>query len=152
MAVYNRVLNRSHLDELCNLMERFAYEVESVAAYNVNRDRLYQVFEQYCSGGASTGFLVYDDGRLVGALMARLTTPAYSFEILAQEDFFYIDPEYRGRFLFVRLMNAFLSWAEAAGAKAAMMRVESGITLDRTSKLLELFGFTESGRSFMRAL
>lgn len=149
-----RVATSADIDALCDLAAVYYAELQETPGFNdlgFDRDVIATTVEGYLAPGF-IAFIVELEGDIVGVLLARVSRNMVSSKIVVFEEFFYLKPCARGRFIFVRLMNHFLFWAKATGAVCVHMGIDSPIVPERTAKLLSFFGFKQTGSRFMRAL
>ena len=90
----------------------------------------------------------YDDENLVGMIMGYLTPYYFGNDILATDHLWYVDPEYRGTRVGLKLLKDFRSWAIKSGAKEVCIGISTGTDVDRTGALLERLGFNHVGGTY----
>lgn len=88
------------------------------------------------------------DGEVVGILMGKMTTPWYSDEPAAVEDFFYVKPEHRGSRAGYMLVRGFMAWAKEHGALHVRAGVSSGCGA-AGGRLYEHFGMNHMGGNYV---
>lgn len=88
------------------------------------------------------------DGRIVGVMLAELSQPLWwSSERVANMMVLYVRPENRGG-AGLRLILSFKAWAKGSRADRAVIGLTSGIDSNRTSKLFQRLGFTQTGTAW----
>jgi len=151
MVAFVRPAVHADMDALVELAQCLAHEGNIHELHTISPERVKETVSVFFTPDYVC-FLLFVDGVLCGFIAGHMDHPPFSFDRVAYEDFFYVHPAYRGQFYFCRLVNTFLNWAQAEGAMLVRMRVESGITEERTVKLLQHFGFSPAGTALLRAL
>ncbi|MBT4129211.1 MAG: GNAT family N-acetyltransferase [Candidatus Marinimicrobia bacterium] len=85
------------------------------------------------------------DGKVVGSLAAVVTPYFFGDDLISTDYWLYLYPEYRGRMYGVKLLKKYINWANIQGVKEVMLSPASGISMDRTEKILAKMGFQPSG-------
>lgn len=97
--------------------------------------------------------LVLADGdEIVGALLAQIIPLWWAYGDAAQDVFFYVKPDYRGRG--IRLMRAYRRWAKAF---ESVIYIHYGISFggpeaEKTAQLYRALGFSEAGHDFIERI
>jgi len=89
------------------------------------------------------------DGQLAGFLTAFISESAFSTELCAIHDIFFVAPERRGSKAASLLVDGFREWARARGCRQAMIAVHTGLNVERTGRFYEKKGFTHIGGVYM---
>lgn len=91
--------------------------------------------------------IAYDDsdGTPVGFFGAMINEHWASDDLVAHDFALYVVPENRGSRLGLNMIKMYNQWANANGAKIAMLGASTGIDGDRVSKLFEHVGFNNIG-------
>lgn len=90
-------------------------------------------------------FIAYADTTPVGFLVG-VTTPAFHrLGIVAEQKLCYVEPTARGGYAVVRLIKAFERWSRINGATQIFTGTANLRYAERTSKLLEHFGYARVG-------
>lgn len=88
------------------------------------------------------------DGRIVGVMLAELSQPLWwSSERVANMVVLYVRPEARGG-AGLRLLRSFKDWARGSRADRAVLGITSGIGIERTNRLFERLGFSQTGTAW----
>lgn len=87
-------------------------------------------------------------GAIVGMLAVRMGNLFYFDKLVAQEQMFYVHPEWRGSSAAVKLLIACRQWAINRGASEVMVSVNSGVSLEALPRLMERLHFRQVGVSF----
>jgi GNAT superfamily N-acetyltransferase len=92
------------------------------------------------------------DGKIVGFMSGWVYQLYFSKTLSAQNNLWYVLPEYRGGMIGVRLLKMFESWAFDKGAKILVGGTSSGISMPRSNKLIEKFGYEPVGSEYRKVL
>jgi RimJ/RimL family protein N-acetyltransferase len=91
--------------------------------------------------------VVEHEGQIVGAFVG-LATEHFACDVLQAGDLgLFIAPEHRGGTTAARLVRGYLDWAASIQAEPTIS-INTGVAVDRTGKLLELLGATQSGTNW----
>ena len=93
-----------------------------------------------------------DDGFPVGLVNGVVGACAFSNELRACCDTLFVVPDFRGRYAGVRLLRSFDAWAAARGAKSIYLGISTGISPDRTARLLARLGYASLGQTFRKEI
>lgn len=88
----------------------------------------------------------------VGVLVAQVGAHAFTAKTAAQCLGFYVNPEHRGGFAAVKLLQGFKKWAAERNIETLTLHVTSGIDTARTDRLLRRMGFRQMGGNYEMAL
>ena len=93
------------------------------------------------------GFLVVSerDGQIVGGMAAMVAREWFSDERFAYDVSLFIEPQYRGSILPLRLLLSYKDWAKSKGLLFAVAGVGTGINVERTTELYRRAGMTDIG-------
>ena len=90
-------------------------------------------------------YCAYDDGVLVGVFIGSISRFYFGDDQLASDLLWYVDKDYRGTRVGVRLLKEFKKWATEKNVNRIQVGISSGLSMDRTGALLEKMGFTQIG-------
>lgn len=93
-----------------------------------------------------------DSGVPVGLVSGVIGAYAFSHELRACCDTLFVRPGFRGRHAGVRLLRRFDAWAAAGGAGSVYLGISTGITPDRTARLLARIGYAPLGQTFRKEI
>ena len=119
----------------------------------------FPVEHEHCSR-AAVDTIISDDGdillafngnELIGYMWCYIGSLPWSTKPLAFDALLYVEPQHRHG-VGVRLIKAYVEWAEQKGAIAANISIASGINNDRTVKLYEKLGFEFVGQQHRKAI
>lgn len=107
-------------------------------------------FKRSLQTAEPTIFVVEDQRKVVGYLVAILVDYAMSDGHFAMQDVIYVRPDKRGTRAAARLIQLYDTWAENTGALEIYTGVSNGFQPDRTSRFLQHFGFSPVGGNLRR--
>jgi GNAT superfamily N-acetyltransferase len=89
---------------------------------------------------------------LTGFFVGGVEPFFFSHDLYAYDIAFYVRPECRGSSAAVRLLNHFMAWGKAKGAKQARFGAATGINPEQAHKFFTHLGFREGGVLYTTAL
>lgn len=99
--------------------------------------------------GRGVVFAAWHGARLVGAIVATITSPWFSEVRIACDLALYVDPAFRGVGVAPMLVNALIEWAESEDVEYLEIAISSGVEPARASAMLERLGGTFVGGLFV---
>lgn len=105
-------------------------------------DKVARIFAQLLES-KSFVMVAEKDGQIVGAMAAIVMELWFSTAKTAQDFGLFIHPNHRGGMLAVRLLKRYAEWAQAQGAHAVEMGINTGFKVEETGRLLGHLGFTQ---------
>lgn len=122
------------------------------AGLGFNRELVLAFAEQSINlGDRAPVFILYDGDTAVGFLAASLTPVAFTYAFGAMEEYFYVEPEYRGTRAAFLLVREFVAWARTQNPKFIRAGVSTGVT-SGASRLYEHFGLKAVGTNHLLVL
>jgi L-amino acid N-acyltransferase YncA len=104
--------------------------------------------EQLIDDAYGFAFVMERGGLVVAYMIAHLGQPYYSDDLVATEISLYALPAHRSGFAALRLLSAFVAWAQQLDAKIITAGIMTGITLEKTAQLYHRIGFDLMGVVF----
>ena len=101
-------------------------------------------------GGHGCLLVAEVDAVIVGGIAGICTAHWFSDEKVATDLALFIDPERRNGTTAVRLVNAFVAWAQLVGARRVQLGVTTGVHPDATARLYQACGLAPSGQLFAK--
>ena len=108
--------------------------------------------EEQIEDDMSCIFVAEVSGENVGFIFGSIYQLYFSQTFAANSDIWYVRPEYRGGLIGVLLLRNFERWAIEKGARFLVNGSSSGISLERTHKLIERLGYESVGSEYRRDL
>lgn len=103
--------------------------------------------------------MIYDDNWLVigsndvGAiLIASVSSPWFTPDVIAQEQLFYAHPDIRNKGRVQALIELYIQWAKSKQAKRIHLGVNLGINNDVGNYLCNKFGFSKAGNNYEKLI
>lgn len=84
-------------------------------------------------------------GQVVGGMLAMVAPHYFSPDLVACDLALFMAPEHRGGMAGVRLISAYVGWAESMGAAVTQLGVMTGVNVDKTEALLHRLGWHRAG-------
>lgn len=97
---------------------------------------------------ASLGLVAEQEGEIIGMLGAHITDDLWGPDKVAGDYLVYVVPEQRGTSAAVRLIKAYIAWAEENGAADIYLRQSTGVDIERTAEFYGRIGFDMVGHTF----
>ncbi len=88
------------------------------------------------------------EGTIIGMLALRMGNLFYFDKLVAQEQMFYVHPDWRGSSAAVKLLVACRQWAINRGADEILVSVNSGVGLATLPRLMRRLHFSQVGLTF----
>lgn len=86
-----------------------------------------------------------EDNEVIGMFLGVIVPHFFGSDLMANDLCLFVKKEYRGGTAAPRLIKAFEKWAFANGAKVLRYGVSTGVEAERTLKLYEKLGYTQTG-------
>ena len=141
-----RVRVATHSDMPCFIenAKRLHSESPKYAIRNLNEKALSENLRSVMDGVGAI-FVAENNGEVVGGIVCLTTKDWFNDDVIAFEQVFYVQPEYRATRAPLLLIDAFVNWAKYMKAD----RIQSGTTTDISTqgcvRLYEHFGFIQYG-------
>lgn len=97
------------------------------------------------NSAAGFAFVAEHSGQVVGGMLALIAPHYFSPDLVACDLALFMAPEHRGGMAAVRLVNAYVRWAECHGAALVHLGVMTGVQVDKTEALLQRLGARRAG-------
>lgn len=95
--------------------------------------------------GLGAVFVVESKGEPIAGIVCLTTKDWFNDDLIAFEQVFYVQPEYRTSRASYLLLDAFISWAKHMKANRIQCGTTTGINTKGCLRLYERFGFREYG-------
>lgn len=141
-------IRKAAADDLDRLVELGAlmHAESRYAALRFNRDKVRALLAQLMQ----TGFVVVAEreGRIIGGFAGVVAPHWFSDDKIASDLALFIEPGERGGMAVVRLVRAFLDYAQRHGAVTIDIGVNTGVHTEQTGQLFERLGGKLAGLLF----
>lgn len=98
--------------------------------------------------GAGVIFLAEVDGEVIGGMAGAMGGNWFNDELFAYEIALFVDPKRRNGITAVKLIRAFIRWAEIKGAKRIQAGITTGRGVEGIAKLYRSLGFSSANPMF----
>ena len=123
---------------MLELIEGFSTE----AGQPYNKHYYKGFWESLEEDGVGQFFGSFDaDDKLIGVLAAMLVDDCFNGDTIANEHFWYVDPEHRRGSHGIKLFKKFIAWSEEVGAKRISMVHLASLNAEKLGKLYERMDF-----------
>lgn len=129
---------------LVALGQSFIQEAPNYSSRDFDANALLQNLESVINGLGAV-FIVESDQKIIGGIVCLTTQDWFNNDVIAFEQVFYVQPEYRASRAPLFLIDAFLNWAKHMGASRIQCGTTTGINTKGCLRLYEHFGFREYG-------
>jgi GNAT superfamily N-acetyltransferase len=132
------------------LAKRFSEELK---LFEFSPFKAYNFIEEARMPDSNTFIILMttEEGEVVGALGGVVTDTVFSFDRIALEVGWYVEPEHRGSLTALRMVRSFEHWARSRGATMVVMVSQLSSTTD-PSKVYETMGYGLAEKSYMKRL
>ena len=130
-------------------MGRLAH-AESVFKDFVGYDqkKLLRVARKYAERDDHFLGIAMDGDRSVGVLAGHIVDYYFSSDVLSRDVLWYVREEYRNTGAGLVLLDMFERWSKARGAAVVYLSQDSGINMDKFTRMLEKRGYTLVGANY----
>ena len=108
-------------------------------------DKLAATISSTITSAGGFAYVAEQGDAVVGGMLAMITPHYFSHDLVACDLALFMAPEHRGGMAAVRLINAYVKWAEYHGAVVTQLGVMTGVNVDKTEALLHRLGWHRSG-------
>lgn len=108
-------------------------------------DKLAATISSTITSAGGFAYVEEQGDAVVGGMLAMITPHYFSHDLVACDLALFMAPEHRGGMAAVRLINAYVKWAEYHGAVVTQLGVMTGVNVDKTEALLHRLGWHRSG-------
>lgn len=116
------------------------------------QEEFVDVWGSLLDSGAAFMVLAEEDGRLVGILGALVGPRIYWASLGAQEAFWWVTPEYRGKMLGIRMLKMFEDEARRQGCKVAGAGHKTFFMAEEMSGLYKRLGYSSLETIYQKEL
>lgn len=139
-----RIADENDIADLLKMGQQFIYEAPNYSTRIIQPEALKQNLLNVIDGDGAI-FVVELDSIIVGGIVCATTKDWFNDDLIAFEQVFYVDPEYRATSAALLLIDAFLEWAKSMQADRVQCGTTTGIQTKGCLRLYERFGFRVYG-------
>lgn len=150
-----RPYERSDIDFICEGVARFVPELPNYKDITVSKDRVkYLLSHNYGNASSFQAWVLIDPetNQLIGGVAGYCVPGMMTWDLVANDVFLFVLPEWRSLRNLLMLMVAYKEWAKARGAKLIMASYIGGHRSESMSKVMERQGYKEVGALWMLRL
>lgn len=136
------------INDLVLLCRHVYLEADAVAG--ISLEHVASRFIHLIIAAKSVVYVAKKEDVLVGFIGGSLTEYIFSPETIATEDAWFVAKEHRKGMTGAKLLKLFYQWGKDHGAAEVQCGVSTGISTERTSKLIERLGFNPAGNIFKK--
>lgn len=114
---------------------RLRFDAEKLAATIANT----------ISSPAGFAYVAEQGGQVAGGMLAMVAPHYFSPDLVACDLALFMAPEHRGGMAAVRLISAYIGWAEERGAVVKQLGLMTGVNVEKTEALLHRLGWHRAG-------
>lgn len=145
-----RKATHEDLPEIQSLAEQMHQE-SRFAKYPLNLDALLLTVRASFVDDSPYVMLVADSGEdLVGGFLGCVTNHPLCHFRMAADLALFVRPDRRGALVASRLLKEYEVWAWSMGAAEVCVGVNTGVTPERTGRLLEHLGYSNQGHLYLK--
>ncbi len=145
-----RPLERRDIEYCIPLAQAMQEESPRYSRYKFSVEKARMMFEHFARIGGA--FVAEDDGVLVGMAGSIVAEPVFSTDRYVVDIGVYVDPDWRGGTIFLRLVRAIEAWArEQPGVLDDLFGVSTGVRSAETVQLYEKLGYTVTSYCLIKA-
>lgn len=111
-------------------------------------EKLLSVARTYAARGDHFLGIAMDGDRSVGVLAGHMSEYYFSSDKLARDVLWYVREEYRSSGAGLVLLEMFERWSKAQGASVVYLSQDSGINMDRFTRMMEKRGYSLVGANY----
>lgn len=137
----------SDIDAICLAVEKYLPELPHYKNITVSKERLAYLL-RHNFGNASyfqCWVLVNKNDEVVGGVAGYCTNGMVTWDLIANDVFLYVFPEYRTFQRGKQLVEAYKKWAQSRGAVLILASVQSGYEPDLFDKFMKMLDFRPVG-------
>lgn len=128
------------LPAIIMLADTMYHESRYAAIMPINLDKLANLFRSLIAGQDGVILVAEQNGEVIGAVPAWITTSPFSDALIFGEYGVYVLHAHRGDGTGRALVNAWREWGHNAGAVEGLAAITTGIHTEQTAKLYEHCG------------
>lgn len=140
------------LESLLELAEAMHAESRYAKRYPFNVEIVAKMLRMAMAEPAWCLWVVERDDQVIAAFMGAVTSQWFSSAKVAQDLALFVRKEDRGSMIGPALIARFARWAKEQGAVDVEIGVNTGISTERTGRLLQARGFNPVGHLYSKEL
>ena len=110
--------------------------------------KLLEIAEKYAVEDGHVLLIAVDDGETVGVFAGNMSEFYFSSDKFARDVLWYVREKYRKLGVGLELLAMFEAWAKDEGAKMVYLSQDSGINMDKFTRMLDKRGYGLVGANY----
>ena len=110
--------------------------------------KLLEIAEKYAVEDGHVLLIAVDDGETVGVFAGNMSEFYFSSDKFARDVLWYVREKYRKLGVGLELLAMFEAWAKDEGAKMVYLSQDSGINMDKFTRILDKRGYGLVGANY----
>ena len=110
--------------------------------------KLLEIAKKYAVEDGHVLLIAVDDGETVGVFAGNMSEFYFSSDKFARDVLWYVREEYRKLGVGLELLAMFEAWAKDEGAKMVYLSQDSGINMDKFTRMLDKRGYGLVGANY----
>ena len=110
--------------------------------------KLLEIAEKYAVEDGHVLLIAVDGGETVGVFAGNMSEFYFSSDKFARDVLWYVREEYRKLGVGLELLAMFEAWAKGEGAKMVYLSQDSGINMDKFTRMLDKRGYGLVGANY----
>lgn len=124
---------------------RLMHSESAYSDLSFNTDKCFAFAQLLIDNTDALIIVAVEDNEIAGMFAAFITSPYFSNELIAEDIVFYVSPKHRQTSASIRLLSAYLHWAEQKQAKTITAGISCEVNTDEIEKLFIRYGFRRAG-------
>ena len=138
------------IPQIIDMIMDFMEEGKEFKDHGFDMDVVVNLVYSRVNNKGQTVIVCEKDGKLKGMISGYITPFLLSRKLVAVEDMWYMEQDYRNGWDGIRLVKSLLDWSEENNAKAVSMSVTIGTDNDKAIKILHRLGFRDTGLCLLK--
>lgn len=123
---------------------------ESMRELGFNPERVRETFQKYLETANPTFFVVEQKWEVFGFLLASMSAYNFTDGFFTTQEVMFVRPDKRGTRAAALLVKTFVQWSDRLGALESTGGNDRKLFTEKTTRLLEHFGFENVGNFMLR--
>jgi len=141
-------------DHIISMSESFAHNSPYEGIISVDTNKIAKVIRGILDGDKSQSIIILylKDEVPVGMIIGSASETNISFDKMAHELIWWIEPEHRGGRAAIELFQAFEFWAKKVGCTLVQVSLVETEHAPKVEKIYSRFGYRQTERAFFKEL
>ena len=145
-----RKWTRSDFPRIVELGQKIHDESTYYVVYGFDESKVLAVLDRLEQSPSCESFVWEDSSGVIrGFIIGAVSRPLWFEELSAEDIVFYVEQDARGRGVGVRLLTAYVRWAQSMNAEHIRLTTTSMIDVEATDKVYQRLGFVPIGINYV---